>query len=382
MSDLSFFINEIKAEAEHLGFSLVGVTTPEAPEHFPFFQSWIDAGNHAGMSYLSNPVNVRRRSQPALIMPECRSILVLGLPYPNPIPTLQEAQPPGTGKVAAYAWQENYHGWILAQGDELIKKLKDLFGPSVKARIFTDSAPILERELAARAGLGWIAKNSCLISPTIGSFFLLAEVFTDIPAALTRQNIPDYCGSCRRCLEACPTHCILPDRSIDSRRCISNLTIENKGIIPRNLRSSIGDWVFGCDICQIVCPWNKKQVLHGNYKLPSFSRPPLQPHLKDEMLLSNDEFTVKYQQSPILRPGHSGYLRNVAVALGNRPGEDSTDVLAHVLEIEQDALIRLHVAWALGRMKNARSKAALERRLKIEPGPDVQEEIRLSLEET
>lgn len=381
MSDLASFINEIKAEAETLGFSLVGITTPKAPEHFSLFQSWIDAGNHAGMSYLSNPINLRRRAQPSLIMPECRSILALGLPYPSPIFAVDEHRPSGSGWVAAYAWQEDYHGWILAQSARLIKKIKALYGPSVKARVFTDSPPILERELASRAGLGWIARNSCLISPEIGSFFLLAEVFTDIPAVPTLQNTPDYCGNCRRCLEACPTGCILPNRSIDSRRCISYLTIENKGEIPRELRPSLGNWVFGCDICQIVCPWNKKQVVHSGYRLPLFSRLPLQPSLKNEMLLSEEEFQANYRLSPILRTGRSGYLRNVAIALGNQPGDISTGVLIRALEGEPDALIRLHVAWALGRMKNSKSKAALEHHRKLEPNREVREEIRLSLEE-
>jgi epoxyqueuosine reductase len=381
MNDLSSFINEIKAEAEHLGFSLVGITTPEAPEHFSFFQSWIDAGNHAGMSYLVDPLNMSRRARPSLIMPECRSILVLGLPYPNPILNLQEIKPAGTGRVAAYAWQEDYHNWILVQGNKLVEKIRTLFGQSTKARVFTDSPPILERELACRSGLGWVAKNSCLISPEIGSFFLLAELFTDIPTGSTPQSVPDYCGNCTRCLEACPTGCILPNRSVDSRHCISYLTIENKGMIPRESRPLLGNWVFGCDVCQIVCPWNKKQAVHGSYQLPFFSQPPLQPLLQKEMSLSEDEFQFKYHSSPILRSGRNGYLRNVAVALGNESDNANIDLLAYILRTEPDALIRLHTAWALGRMKNMRAEAALEQRLKVEPSQEVLEEIHLSLKE-
>ncbi|MGD0709163.1 MAG: tRNA epoxyqueuosine(34) reductase QueG [Anaerolineaceae bacterium] len=381
MNDLSSFINEIKAEAEHLGFSLVGITTPKGPEHFSFFQSWIDAGNHAGMSYLANPLNVSRRARPSLIMPECHSILALGLPYPNPILNLQEAKPAGTGRVAAYAWQEDYHGWILVQGNKLVEKIRMLFGQATKARVFTDSPPILERELTGRAGLGWIAKNSCLISPEVGSFFLLAELFTDIPAGSTPQSIPDYCGNCTRCLEACPTGCILPNRSVDSRRCISYLTIENKGMIPRELRPLLGNWVFGCDICQIVCPWNKKQVARGNYQLPFFGQPPVRPLLRKEILLTEDEFQFKYRSSPILRLGRNGYLRNVVVALGNERNDANTDLLAHILKTEPDALIRLHTAWALGRAKNMRAKAALEQRLGVDPNQEVLEEIRLSVKD-
>jgi epoxyqueuosine reductase len=381
MNDLASFINEFRAEAERLGFSLVGVTNSDPPEHFPVYQAWIEAGNQAGMSYLSNPINMGRRARPSLIMPECHSIIVLGLPYPNPIPYPTENKSTDVGLIAAYAWQEDYHTWILDRGAELVKYLKTHFDPSIKARIFTDSPPILERELAARAGLGWIARNSCLISPEIGSFFLLAEIFTDSPVASSPQVLPDDCGNCRRCIDACPTHCILPDRSIDSRRCISYLTIENKGLIPRELRPLMGNWIFGCDVCQIVCPWNKKQVSHNSLTSPTFSQPARLPILRTELLLTEAEFQSKYRFSPILRPGRVGYLRNIAVALGNQRDDANTELLAQMLRTEPDALIRLHVAWALGRMQNFRAKVTLGQKLKVETNQEVLKEIRLSIRE-
>ena len=197
-------------------------------------------------------------------------------------------------------------------------RVEKILGRKIAYRAFTDSAPILERDLAQRAGLGWIGKNGCLIHPDLGSFFLLAEVFMDIELDVDQPFTADRCGSCHRCIEACPTRCIQSDRTIDSSRCISYLTIENKGPIPQELRPRLGNWIFGCDICQMVCPWNRlrtgkdgehitnEQVVQNGLMT-----------LADEMDITEEGFRHEFSRSPILRAKRKGYLRNIAVALGN-----------------------------------------------------------------
>ncbi len=257
----------IKAEAKNLGFSLVGITTPDTPDHFSVFESWLSAGYQAGMKYLSREDTIAKRYQPKELMAECKSIICLALPYPNANSLVVNDNKP-TGRIAAYAWLPDYHHTIPILINELMIRIENNLGRKIRYRSFTDSAPILERDIAQRAGLGWIGKNSCLIHPEQGSYFLLAEIFTDIELEIDQPFLADRCGSCTRCLEACPTHCILPDRTIDANRCISYLTIENKGPIPHDLRKYTGNWVFGCDICQMVCPWNRLRV--GNFQQLNF----------------------------------------------------------------------------------------------------------------
>ena len=183
-------------------------------------------------------------------------------------------------ELPAYAWLPDYHLTIPILINEFIERIEKKLGRNINYKAFTDSAPILERDIAQRAGLGWIGKNSCLIHPDQGSFFLLAEVFTDIELEIDQPLLADRCGSCTRCLEACPTHCILPNRTIDAYRCISYLTIENKGPIPRDMRKYTGNWIFGCDICQMVCPWNRIRGGNTDYQvLPSTEMQQLLPDI-------------------------------------------------------------------------------------------------------
>jgi epoxyqueuosine reductase len=216
------------------------------------------------MAYLATERSRARRADPREILPECRSILVLATPYSPPDIALsgtseaREVEAHGlTGHIASYAWGEDYHDVLPARMKELVQFIETQVGGPVKHRWYTDTGPILERDLAQRAGIGWIGKNTCLISPKFGSYFLLSEILLDLALEPDSPFITDHCGTCTRCIEACPTDCILPDRTIDASRCISYLTIELKDEIPSELRDKIGNWVFGCDICQIVCPWNR-----------------------------------------------------------------------------------------------------------------------------
>ncbi|MCI0555278.1 MAG: tRNA epoxyqueuosine(34) reductase QueG, partial [Anaerolineae bacterium] len=268
----------IKDKARQLGFVLAGVTTSEPPPHYSTFENWLAQDRHGTMNYLATEASRARRAKPLEILPECKSILVLATPYSPPSParaerTLSdpersrrgdevedEAGRGDGGEVASYAWGNDYHDILPARMKELVDFIEQQVGGPVKNRYYTDTGPILERDLAQRAGIGWIGKNTCLINPKQGSYFLLSEIFLDLALEPDQPFITDHCGTCTLCITACPTQCILPDRTIDARRCISYLTIELKDDIPNELRPMIGDWVFGCDVCQMVCPWNRFAV--------------------------------------------------------------------------------------------------------------------------
>ncbi|MBI3739378.1 MAG: tRNA epoxyqueuosine(34) reductase QueG, partial [Chloroflexi bacterium] len=240
----------IQNEARRLGFILAGVTTPDPPPHLSVFEDWLAQGRHASMDYLVDERARLRRADPGLILPNCKSILVLATPYDSPLPELGKSavlrgEGQGMrGKIAAYAWGDDYHLVLSERLQALVKFIEEQVGHPVANRWYTDTGPILERDLAQRAGLGWIGKNTCLINPRLGSYFLLAEIFLDLELEPDPPFITDQCGTCTRCIEACPTNCILEDRTIDAGRCISYLTIELKDDIPAELRPLMDDWVF------------------------------------------------------------------------------------------------------------------------------------------
>ncbi len=252
--DLS--LQTIHALAEESGFQLCGVNDLSPLEEVSAYRDWVSSGYHGTMKYLEDPESISMRAAPARFSPGSLSVLVLGARYPvNRV----EKPPSGlSGRVSSYAWGKDYHSVLQTSAQTLINRLEKETGQSLSSRIAIDSSPVLEKPLGRHAGLGWQGKNSCLINPAVGSFFFLVNIFLSVDVTGRLEEVPDRCGSCHRCVDACPTGCILPGRVIDARRCISYLTIENKGSIPRDLRSSVGDWLFGCDICQSVCPWNQK----------------------------------------------------------------------------------------------------------------------------
>jgi epoxyqueuosine reductase len=254
--------------------------------------------------------------------------------------------------VAAYAWGRDYHRVLPERMRALVAFIEQQVGGPVAHRWYTDTGPLLERELAQRAGLGWIGKNTCLINPRLGSYFLLAEILLGIELEPDEPLTPDRCGTCRRCLDACPTGCILPDRTLDARRCISYLTIENKGTIPPDLRPQMGDWVFGCDVCQTACPWNK--FAEEEFE-PAFAASPglPSPDLEAELGLTPQDFNKKFKESPVQRAKRRGYQRNVAVALGNSGQQAVIPVLEKALHSDEP-LVREHAAWALGQLSKNR----------------------------
>lgn len=332
----------IKNEARRLGFTLVGVTLPQTPPHFSAYEQWLAEGKHGNMAYLASEEARHRRADPRHILPECQSILVLGTPYSPPLPPGET--PAGKGKIAAYAWGEDYHLVLPERMRQLVAFIEAQVGHPVPNRWYTDTGPLLERDLAQQAGLGWIGKNTCLIHPRHGSTFFLSEILLGLPLEPDPPFPTDHCGNCTRCIQACPTHCILPDRTIDARRCISYLTIELKEEIPEELRELVGEWIFGCDICQSVCPWNR----FADPPDPAFApRPgiPL-PILTGELDLAPQAFSQKFKRSPVKRAKHRGYLRNVAIALGNRGGQDALPALRTAAQSD-DPLLSEHASWAI-----------------------------------
>ena len=336
----------IKDKAHELGFILAGVTTSEPPPHYSTFENWLAQDHHGTMNYLADERSRTRRANPLEILPECKSILVLATPYMSPSPRGRGARGEGEARVASYAWGDDYHDVLPARMKELVQYIEEQAGGPIKNRYYTDTGPILERDLAQRAGIGWIGKNTCLINPKQGSYFLLSEILLDLALQADLPIVTDHCGTCTRCITACPTQCILPDRTLDARRCISYLTIELKDDIPTDLRPLIGDWVFGCDICQMVCPWNRFAV-EGD---PAFGTQNPSHSLTEELEITSQEFNQRFKRTPIKRAKRRGYLRNVAVALGNTANWHALPVLNQALE-DPEPLVREHAKWALEEIK-------------------------------
>lgn len=362
---------QIKDEARRLGFDLAGITTPDPPPHFEVFKRWIEAGRHGEMHYLATERSLQRRADLRQILPECRSILVLAMRYPASRPP--EPQPVARGQIASYSWGMDYHLVLEERLQALVDFIVAQVGREVPYRYYTDTGPILERDLAQRAGLGWIGKNTCLIHPRHGSYFFLAELLLGIELTPDPPFTTDHCGRCTRCIQACPTQCILPDRTLDARRCISYLTIENKGKIPAELRPLIGNRIFGCDECQRVCPWNRFADPNGWEGEAVFASQASRayPILREELSLTPEDFAARFRRSPIKRAKRRGYLRNVVTALGNCGDAEDVPALERLLETEQDPLIREHATWAIRQIRQRLSTPASRRQdREMSPQPD------------
>ena len=372
----------VKNEAHQLGFQLVGVTTPDPPPHTAVFEYWLEAARHGEMSYLASERTRQRRANPRRILPECLSILVLGIRYPTPALITSPISSGIYGRVSSFAWSDDYHEVIVERLKGLVAFIEGQIGRTFANRWYTDTGPVLERDLAQRAGLGWIGKNTCLINPQLGSYFFLAEILLGIGLDVDLPSVDDRCGTCTRCIEACPTNCILPDRTLDASRCISYLTIELKGAIPLALRSHIGEWVFGCDVCQQVCPWNQRfTVPEGDPAFAPREDVPY-PNLIAELQLTPQAFNLKFKGSPLKRTKRRGYLRNAAITLGNiatsmnsADAETAVKALVMGLQYDSEPLVRSHAAWALGEIWNEGARRALVNAEKSEVDEEVLSEI-------
>ncbi len=338
----------IKEKARQLGFSLAGVASSEPSTNYSVFETWLNAEMHGTMNYLAEERSRARRADPKQILPECKSILVLAMPY-TPVETGSRVDNQFTPKIASYALGDDYHDIIPPRLKLIVEFIEEQLGHPVPNRYYTDTGPILERDLAQRAGLGWVGKNSMLINPKAGSTFFLAEILLGIELEPDEEIITDHCGTCTRCITACPTQCILPNRTVDARRCISYLTIELKEDIPEELRPLMQDWIFGCDICQQVCPWNRFSAQADSAFEPKI---PL-PVLTSNLTLTSVEFNQRFKKSPIKRAKRRGYLRNLAVAIGNNGNETDLPILEQTIHaVRDEPMVEKHVTWAIQKVKN------------------------------
>jgi len=370
----------IKKLSSELGFVGAGVTLPRRPAHYDKFLCWLSEGHAVGMGYLETERARVCREDPSMLFPECKTIITLLARYPSPVNLGNIPQTVEQGQVAAYAWGEDYHTVLVEKLNQLVSNFQAATGRTMRSMAVTDSVPLLERELAQSAGLGWIGKNSCLISPRHGSFTYIAELLVDVQLAPDEEMIPDHCGTCQRCVDACPTRCIFPDRTIQAERCISYLTIENRSDISTKLRPLLGNWVFGCDICQSVCPWNRKlddKSVDSRFKL--------HPHLEkrdlvNELTLSEDGFKRIFAYSPISRARRGGYLRNIALVLGNQRNLKAVNRLIQVMKCDTDPVIRAAAVWALSKIGGEQIEAELKTALAGETDVSVCHEINQALD--
>lgn len=374
--------DRIKERARALGFSACGITTPEPPQHLTQFENWLQAGMHGSMHYLASEHARTRRADPLLVLPGCKSIIVLATNYYQGEPPATEPGPP-RAIVARYAWNDDYHHTLLLRMRALHAFIEAACGEPVAQRMYADTGPLLERELAQRAGIGWIGKNTLLINPRVGSWTVLSEILLAWPLPADAPFVADRCGSCTRCIEACPTQAILPnERRVDSRRCISYLTIEERGAIARELRPALQDWVFGCDICQDVCPWNVRFAQPTDDEAFLARSPLPEPGLEDLLLATPAQFSETYRGSSLKRAKRSGMARNAAVALGAQRAQAAQPALEVALQHDAAADVRAHAAWALGQLANAASRSALQTALLAEQDAEVRNEITAAIEDS
>jgi epoxyqueuosine reductase len=340
-----------KALALETGFDIAGVARADAPSELAFFAEWVGRGHAGEMAYLTGQVAARSDLKTAF--PWARSVIAVGLQYDTPGPYSVEASA-ARGWMARYAWGDDYHEVMTAMLRRLVERLAEEGGP-FRARAYVDTGPIVERAWAAAAGLGAWGKNTCLLHPEHGSWFFLGEVVTDLDLEADAPRA-DMCGSCTACLEACPTGALPAPYVLDATRCISYLTIEVKGAIPEELREGVGRHVFGCDICQDVCPWNRRRRHHGG---DAFAPRPglLAPDLAELASLDEEAFRRRFRKSAVKRAKRRGLLRNVAVALGNS-GDASRRPLLERLARDEDAVVREHALWALRRLDQPARAAA------------------------
>lgn len=332
--------SQLKSQARSEGFTLVGITQASRAETFEFFSDWLQKGYAAGMKYL--PQSLALREHPQSILTGVHSVVMLGIPYGSE----DHLDAHSLGKIARYAQVVDYHPFLWAKLNRLVDWLTNQVPNSI-SRGVTDTAPLLERDFARRAGLGWFGKNTMLIDKQQGSYFFLAALLTSIELTPDLPHVTSHCGTCTKCLEACPTGAFPKPYVLDANKCISYLTIEHRGEIPEDQRRNLNDWLFGCDVCQEVCPWNRH---------PSKSHLPLAERVQNidllELLnLSPSEFKKRFANTSLLRAKRSGLIRNAILILVQRKDHRIRDKLIE-LQNDPDEVIRQTAIWGLSQLEN------------------------------
>ena len=342
----------LKERASELGFGPAGVCPAVTPAGLHRFHDWLAAGYAGEMTYLADRADAY--AHPEHVLEGVRSVLMLAMPYRTVEPPA--GVPPGWGRISRYAWGTDYHDLIRERLGLLATFLREL-EPAASVRGVVDTAPLLEREFAELAGVGWIGKNTLLLNKHFGSWFFLAALLTDIELEYDAAHEAHHCGTCRACLDVCPTGALVDAYVLDARKCISYLTIELRSSVPDDLRTGVGDWLFGCDLCQEVCPWN--------HRAPHVDEPGLMPtaeggfvELAELFTLTDDEFRRRFRHTPLWRPKRRGILRNAAIVLGNQAGRlEGSERERAMSALERAAadcelLVRGAAVWALGQFND------------------------------
>ena len=347
----------IKLWGRELGFQQVGIADIDVAEHSAYLQQWLTQHYHGEMSYMLNHANLR--SQPEQLVPGTLRVISARMDYlPVETQMVGVLQNPEQAYVSRYALGRDYHKLIRRRLQQLATRIQQHIG-EFGYRAFVDSAPVLERALAEKAGLGWIGKNTCLIHPQKGSLFLLGEIITSLELSNPNPMLPDFCGSCNRCIQACPTQAIVADKKLDARKCISYLTIESRKVPDIELRVKMGDWFFGCDICQTVCPWNQKIFKAFAYPA-SHEALPQRPLLADQrqklvqdlsffLKASGKQIQKKVRSTPLARAGAFGLRRNAMVVAGN---QNLTELRGEIESYLQNEKLSDLAKWTLARWQD------------------------------
>jgi epoxyqueuosine reductase len=355
--------DRLKARARQLGFELVGVAPATPADGFDRLRDWLARGYAGTMAYLERHADARRH--PAAVLPQVRSVVMVGMSYKprreSPVASGERDAratrhaPRATPRVSRYALGLDYHDVLRERLGRLLDWLKGE-RPGCHGRGVVDTAPLLERDFARRAGLGWFGKNTMLLNKRLGSYFFLGALLVDAELRPDPPHEASHCGTCTACLDACPTGAFAGPGWLDSRRCISYLTVELRGPVPEELRPGVGDWLFGCDVCQEVCPWNRKAPPGLEPALQA--RPDLERLDPVELLgIDEAEFRRRFRGTALMRTKRRGLLRNAALVLGNTGGARALPALRRALD-DPEPLVREAAAWAIGRIEDRRSRGA------------------------
>jgi epoxyqueuosine reductase len=362
-------VGKLHAEAAEQGFTLCGVTPAVDSAGFNHLLDWIESGYDGEMAYFDARRDAYRH--PSGVLEGARSIIALVYPYDT---ASHRGVGAGQGKIARYAWSGvDYHDVIHPKLKAICRFIANA-NPGANARGVIDTAPLMEREVAQLAGLGWRGKNTLLLNKQLGSYFFLACVLTDIELPFDSPHQSSHCGSCTACLDACPTDAFPKAGVLDATRCISYLTIEHRGAIPMDLRNGIGDWLFGCDICQEVCPWNRKPSRQSSVPASPMDRLDLAELFK----ITDEDFRHRFRKTPLWRTRRRGILRNAAIVLGNQSDQRWVDALTTGLG-DAEPVVRGASAWALGQIGGQTAHRVLRDRLQVEIDDNVRGEIDVAL---
>lgn len=373
-------VKNIKQKAIELGFNLVGVTPATPSPTLSAYMRWINKGMHGAMGYLERPDRISRRQNLKKVMPSAESLIIVGMDYRTQFTDSEILNDPSRGRIASYAWGLDYHNILEQRLEMLTEWIADKVSDTIHHKIFVDTGAILERSHAQQAGMGFIGKNTMLIHPRRGSYFFIGEIVTSLEFDdYDEPHRENMCGTCTRCLNACPTDAFPEPFVLDSRRCISYHTIENKGWIDRDLRSQFGNWIFGCDICQDVCPFQRFTTETDEVGFIAYELDRIAPRLLDVLAMTDDMFKTQYRRTPLERVKRERLVRNACIASGNWQNKQAIPYLIQLL-YDASPIIRGHTAWALWQTMGHESSKLLTDLYHREEDEQVRNEIEVLLQ--